>query len=595
MLGQGGFGAVYRAWDLNLSTAVALKANLAEDGASKRQFEREAQILAKLKHPNLPRVTDHFVIPDEAQYLVMDFIEGENLEEVVVSRGRLPLPQVRDWAKQIGGALSYLHRQQPPVIHRDLKPSNVIITPDNQAMLVDFGLVKLFDEHSRTTRGARAITPGYSPPEQYGTGRTDQRADIFAFAGTLYFMLTGVDPQESVQRMVVDEVQPANALNPEVPGDIALALATGMAVMPTDRYDNVDDLLAAIDAAPASTPASPAFASTSNMPTIVDAAPYPAPPPPVSVTPPARPASEPRPVVSTAPPVAGPPPAVPKQTQNRSNLGFLVGAGAVVALLLVAGFLVGGGILGILLGGSNSPLAAVLPATDTPGPTSTVTPRPSNTPRPATATPRATATRTPVPLLTGDPRDWLPDESLLPAGLFLSNSFAADNQSIADQYDAPDPIREKLDGFGRIIGEIDDYLHEDGCDHYGIREVFVETINYETIGGAISHYYDVRDNNQAAIDEIIAAGGDEANRSGLNMQPESNLGSTNFEVIRFFNDTCEPPGRLIQYELFFQKYNGVALIYIAAVDGSETAASLNRVAVELAREIEARMDADVQR
>jgi serine/threonine-protein kinase len=161
LLGQGGFGAVYRAWDLHLKAPCAVKENLDTTQEAQHQFEREAILLAKLHHPNLPRVIDHFSLPDQGQYLVMDFIEGDNLEDILIQNAA-PLPEdlVMGWLQQICSALSYLHAQQPAVIHRDIKPANIKVTPQGQVYLVDFGIAKIFDPHLRTTVGARAVTPG---------------------------------------------------------------------------------------------------------------------------------------------------------------------------------------------------------------------------------------------------------------------------------------------------------------------------------------------------------------------------------------------------------------------------------------------------
>ncbi len=177
LLAQGGFGAVYRAWDLNLKIACALKENLSVTPDAQKQFDREATLLASLQHPNLPRVTDHFSIPGQGQYLVMDFVEGEDLQQIL-DRTRTPIPehQALAWVDQVCDALSYLHTHYPPIIHRDIKPANIKITPQGRAILVDFGIAKALAPNAKTTQGARAITPGYSPPEQYGQGSTDDRS-----------------------------------------------------------------------------------------------------------------------------------------------------------------------------------------------------------------------------------------------------------------------------------------------------------------------------------------------------------------------------------------------------------------------------------
>ncbi len=250
LLGQGGFGAVYKAWDLNLNRTCALKENLDTSPEAGRQFVREAQVLASLSHPNLPRVNDHFLVPGQGQYLVMDLIEGEDLESMIQRQGVLPSQQALYWIGQIADALQYMHNQQPPVIHRDIKPANIRITPEGRAMLVDFGLVKIYDPHLQTTIGARAVTPGYSPPEQYGQGTTDARADIYALAATLYALLTGQQPQESVQRIVADRVVAANMINRQVAATVGQTIQQAMALTPSRRYQTTADFKAALSALP---------------------------------------------------------------------------------------------------------------------------------------------------------------------------------------------------------------------------------------------------------------------------------------------------------------------------------------------------------
>ena len=169
---------------------MALKEN--NDGGleSQRQFEREAKLLAGLRHPNLPRVIDHFIVPDQGQYLVMDYVEGKSLAALLAERGRpLDEAEVLPWIRQVADALEYLHTRTPPIIHRDIKPQNIIVAADGRAMLVDFGISKAYDPTLKTTRGARAVTPGYSPPEQYGLGTTDARSDVYALGATLYTCL----------------------------------------------------------------------------------------------------------------------------------------------------------------------------------------------------------------------------------------------------------------------------------------------------------------------------------------------------------------------------------------------------------------------
>ena len=247
-LGQGGMGSIYRAVDENLGVEVAVKENLFTTDEYSRQFRLEAVILANLRHPNLPRVSDHFVIEDQGQYLVMDFIEGEDLRQRMERMGLLS----EDDAIQIGAAicdaLSYLHARKPPILHRDIKPGNVKITPDGHIFLVDFGLAKVVQGGNQaTTTGARAMTPGYSPPEQYGTARTDPRTDIYSLGATLYAALTGTIPEDGLARAMDNaELTPLRKRNPKISKRLAAAIEKAMAIDPGDRYQTADEFKRAL-------------------------------------------------------------------------------------------------------------------------------------------------------------------------------------------------------------------------------------------------------------------------------------------------------------------------------------------------------------
>jgi hypothetical protein len=247
LLGQGGFGAVYRAWDINLNRPCAVKENLDVSPEAQRQFMREATVLANLSHPNLPRVTDHFVIEGQGQYLVMDFVEGEDLASLVQRNGKIEADQARVWILQVADALTYLHTRTPPVVHRDIKPANIRITPDGRAMLVDFGLVKIYNPNMQTTLGARAVTPGYAPPEQYGQGSTDPRTDIYALGATFYKLLTGQEPLESVQRMAGREMPGISQFNEAVPVNVTQAIERSMKLEPSQRFQDASEFKRSLD------------------------------------------------------------------------------------------------------------------------------------------------------------------------------------------------------------------------------------------------------------------------------------------------------------------------------------------------------------
>lgn len=243
-LGKGGMGAVYLAFDQTLGIKVAVKENLNLNPESERQFKREASLLAGLRHPNLPRVTDHFIL-EGRQYLVMDFIEGEDLH----ARAKRQPPSVAEvigWASSVADALAYLHSRQPPIIHRDVKPANIKLQPDGNVVLVDFGLAKVFDQ-KQTTTGARGLTPGYSPPEQYGSGRTDARSDQYALAATIYALLTGSAPTDSIERMMGNEqLRPPAKLNPQIPAAVDEALQMALSISKDERFPDMQTFAAAL-------------------------------------------------------------------------------------------------------------------------------------------------------------------------------------------------------------------------------------------------------------------------------------------------------------------------------------------------------------
>ncbi len=252
LLGQGGMGAVYLAYDMTLQIQVAVKENLNVDPIAERQFRREASLLATLRHQNLPRVTDHFILAGR-QYLVMDFIEGEDLE-TRCERQPPTVGEVLSWANLICNALIYLHSRQPPVIHRDIKPANIKLQPDGNLMLVDFGIAKVFDT-TQTATGARGLTPGFSPPEQYGSSHTDHRSDQYSLAATLYTMIAGQRPADSIERMFNNKpLTSLRQLNPTVPPHVDAAIVKALSLKPDDRFPDIAHFRSALRGeAPAAT------------------------------------------------------------------------------------------------------------------------------------------------------------------------------------------------------------------------------------------------------------------------------------------------------------------------------------------------------
>jgi serine/threonine protein kinase len=247
ILGHGGMSSVYQALDENIGVPVAVKENLVLTDNYSRQFQREASVLATLRHPNLPRVSDYFFIPGQGQYLVMDFIEGEDLRERIERLDQLPEREVMLIGAAICDALLYLHQRIPPVIHRDIKPGNIKITPEGHIVLVDFGLVKLLEGNQQTATGARAMTPGYSPPEQYGTGHTDERSDIYSIGATLYAALTGIIPEDGLSRLTGKEkLTPIKSKRSNISNKFAAVIEKSLEINVEKRYQNAQDLRMAI-------------------------------------------------------------------------------------------------------------------------------------------------------------------------------------------------------------------------------------------------------------------------------------------------------------------------------------------------------------
>ena len=242
VLGQGGMGAIYRALDENLGVEVAIKENLFTTEDFARQFQREATILASLRHPNLPRVTDHFIIDGQGQYLVMDFIEGEDLHQRIEKQGTITETEAIQIGIAICDALIYLGERTNPIVHRDIKPGNIKITPSGEIYLVDFGLAKIVQADQLTTTAARAMTPGYSPPEQYGTARTDPRSDIYSLGATLYAAVSGKIPEDGLARLMGQlELTPLKKRNPRISDAFAKCIEKSLEVKPEDRYANANE------------------------------------------------------------------------------------------------------------------------------------------------------------------------------------------------------------------------------------------------------------------------------------------------------------------------------------------------------------------
>jgi serine/threonine-protein kinase len=255
-------GSIYLANDLRLDGRQCAIKEVISDAAlperlqqqAREQFYREASVLARLDHPNLPKVSDFFSEEGRGDYLVMDFVPGRDLKALIDEarqNGRFLLEkQVLDWGLQIADALDYLHSQEPPIVHRDIKPSNLKLTPSGVIKLVDFGLVKLLAPDEQTVTIVQGLgTAHYTPLEQYGgdTGNTDARTDLYAFGATLYHLLTNEAPAEAKQRFLKPEsLRPPRQLNPAISARIEKAMLWAMEMHPTARPPDIRTLRGAL-------------------------------------------------------------------------------------------------------------------------------------------------------------------------------------------------------------------------------------------------------------------------------------------------------------------------------------------------------------
>jgi len=265
LLAQGGMSAVYRAWHLRLDVPCAVKEMVPYPGMDDRaltqlreQFLQEAQVLADLRHPNMPRVIDHFEFEGNA-YLVMDYVEGQRLDGIIDDEGQIPADTLLIWARELLDALNHCH--QNGVLHRDIKPQNVIVSPEREANLVDFGLAKLIDIKDRQTRTVmRGLgTPEYAPPEQYDAepGSTDERSDIYGLGATLYHALTGVAPPTATQRIVDPSLlKPISVFVPDISPGVDQAITKAMALQPIQRFQSVPEMADALFGTPVVKPSS---------------------------------------------------------------------------------------------------------------------------------------------------------------------------------------------------------------------------------------------------------------------------------------------------------------------------------------------------
>lgn len=244
-IGKGGMSTVYLAMDKRLNKQWAVK-EISRHGIGKNNEEvensaRDAEMIKNLDHPAIPTIVGIIDNKDDDYiYVVMDYVEGDSLDKVLKEYGAVPQERVIDWAKQICDAFIYLHSQKPPIIYRDMKPGNVMLKPEGNIKIIDFGIAREFKEQNladTTILGTR----GYAPPEQYG-GKTDPRSDIYALGMTLHHLLTGIDPRPA------DYVYaPIRQWNPELSAGLERVIEKCVSPDPKDRYQNCSELLYALD------------------------------------------------------------------------------------------------------------------------------------------------------------------------------------------------------------------------------------------------------------------------------------------------------------------------------------------------------------
>ncbi len=250
-LARGGMGTICLAQDAKLfDRQCVLKEMLldyfepADIPEFTQMFKREAELLAKLDHPNIPRVSDFFT-DRSRHYLVMDFVQGQNLEELLTQRGTpFPENQVREWAVQLCDVLGYLHAQSPPIIFRDLKPGNIMLDKAERIKLIDFGIARIYSWGKRRDTMTMG-TPGYAASEQYGTGQTDARSDIYSLGLTLLRLVSGHDPAASPFNH-----PPARQINPTVSAALEKIIQRATMTDPNHRFGAAAEFKAALIAVP---------------------------------------------------------------------------------------------------------------------------------------------------------------------------------------------------------------------------------------------------------------------------------------------------------------------------------------------------------
>jgi len=245
VIGRGGMSVVYMAINERANKTWAVK-EVRKDGvvdfeAVKQGLVVETEMLKRLRHPNLPSIID--VIEDKDSFLiVMDYVEGNPLSKTIEEFGAQPQEYVIEWAKQLCDVLGYLHSRTPPIIYRDMKPANIMLKPDGNLTLIDFGTAREFKERNLADTTCLG-TIGYAAPEQFGgQGQTDARTDIYCLGACLYHLVTGCNPSEPPY-----EIKPIREINPSLSSGLEKIIQKCVQRNPDDRYQSCAELMYALE------------------------------------------------------------------------------------------------------------------------------------------------------------------------------------------------------------------------------------------------------------------------------------------------------------------------------------------------------------
>ena len=510
-LGEGGMAIVYKAYDMRLEADVAVKfirtEYLAKDVLDRalKRFEREAKALAKLTHPNIVKVIDYGEHQGQP-YLVMPYLVGGTLKERM---GRpMPWRTAARLLTPIARALEYAHNEG--MIHRDVKPSNILITASNEPMLTDFGIAKIIDEETSmdlTGTNTTVGTPEYMAPEQVTSKFVDRRADIYSLGVVFYEMVTGRRPYQADTPMAVMLKQASEPLPrpsqfvPNLPAEVENVIFKALAKKVEDRYENAGVFAAALEQlaagvtqpVPASQPGSisPTMADGDFSHTVMAPAVMP---------------------VNSSQSISFPTPIPAGRSAGRSKTRTI---GTVLLGVVVIGLcLIGGGILYATDGfGYFSP---------------------------------ATPTSTPVPVLSEDPRSWIPDTLHIPAEMQVSEEGTNTNEQVAALYSNPAERFAYLVQVGRETGYFINYVNRDNCSlSSGLTYIGLNPVRMKSAYASLEYM------NQLFMDPVTDPVTD------LSLKWVEDVGERAFVREWTYQDTCDPPSTQHAIMIRFSRYNGL--------------------------------------